>query len=710
MARGSSSSPKVATVSQVCETGCSSRLYRILNFREGQATKNLVSNSRRSNIHAIEHGNPGSRPDVLTIVDEKNSQNHTKVSFKRKYYFGCKSISCVKNDQVAIVHRGNEATKKVVARNFINGKYLCKDGAISQPYQFLDALQILYSNKELFLRLAQEQNSLSGKEQYQAGQKMLTRSSFESRWMNSQRSHATQCEAPYAGCHYPLHSHGTHNYNVPSGEHSYFQFSHAKRKLTHALGVKKKGHRLGTANKRTHKFPYSCQGIEAGGDEAEGLESVRRKSASGVHSAFAKVGKLSLDSKKREKMKIRAFMLCRGKNDASVHGCCGRNITQGSVSPSLQNIHTTHVEATKNLSEILNCRIEEQHNNEPPGDVVKTVKDELHCFSKNVEMNPPDNGYAYNGIPTGSEKFIKSGHELHSKGSRHMDVPSDQDSKDMDSPTQSSDVDSTSAGNGSDMDSPNVAEDPSSSPEVASSSSSSCQTVKDAMDITNMIDDHLNADSATGQVVREEVTNPPTVASQPVELPIQPVNDNSGDHHSADLPRCSSDLANNLITSIESDCDREILQALSLKWDELVMNCELPDQLMHPSPLEELKGFMHKLSGSAILFDYVMEVFMDTYQQLCRFPRHISIGKPNVQSYVLKRMMVDEVKEFIDLHHHQRHQPPRTLEQILEKDLARRRSWLNVQVDIDDTVTEVQEDVLQELILEIISGMDTTEV
>lgn len=145
-----------------------------------------------------------------------------------------------------------------------------------------------------------------------------------------------------AGCHCPLYSPSTQGYNVPSLKQSHFLFSHTKRKLRHALGVKKKD-----------------------SDETKGLESVGRKSASSIHSGF---------------------MLCRGQNDVSVHESCVRNIIKASVRPSLQNIENTHVEDKENLSEVLNCRIDEQKNDEPRGD---------------VEKCPPDISYACNGIPTG---------------------------------------------------------------------------------------------------------------------------------------------------------------------------------------------------------------------------------------------------------------------------------------------------------------------
>lgn len=112
----------------------------------------------------------------------------------------------MKNDQVAAV-QGNEAAKMVEDQNFINGNYLSKDGAASQPHQLVDTLHILYSNKELFLKLLQDPNSLlvkqiydsqisQAKEECEAGPNMLAGSAYDSRWINSPKSYATQCETP----------------------------------------------------------------------------------------------------------------------------------------------------------------------------------------------------------------------------------------------------------------------------------------------------------------------------------------------------------------------------------------------------------------------------------------------------------------------------------------------------------------------------------
>lgn len=224
-------------------------------------------------------------------------------------------------------------------------------------------------------------------------------------------------------------------------------------------------------------------------------------------------------------------------------------------------------------------------------------------------------------------------------------------------------------------------QDPSFSPEVASSSCSSCQSVDD-----------------------------PHAA----EFPVQAVHDKFEKHHVGDLIRSSSDPMNSLITSMdtpESDSIKEILQVISLKWNELVMKYEPPDQLTDPSTFEERKRLANQLcdSTNTVFFDYVKEVFTETYQNFIRSMYQCSVINSEIQAYVFKRIMVNEVKEVINLLHCQ-HQSAKTLNELIEKDLARRGSWLNVQVDAEDIAVEVEEDVLQELILEIISEMDIRSV
>lgn len=148
---------------------------------------------------------------------------------------------------------------------------------------------------------------------------------------------------------------------------------------------------------------------------------------------------------------------------------------------------------------------------------------------------------------------------------------------------------------------------------------------------------------------------------------------------------------------------REILHALNYKWDELTLKRSC-DQLLDPSTFVELKELTSQLSGGRILHDCVIEIFMQVYQN-CGFPPHVSTKNPNVQAYVVKKLLVKEITELVKLHFHPR-PSPLTLEQLAEKDLARRGSWLNIQVVAEDIAIEVEKDVLEKMVLEIASEMD----
>lgn len=159
------------------------------------------------------------------------------------------------------------------------------------------------------------------------------------------------------------------------------------------------------------------------------------------------------------------------------------------------------------------------------------------------------------------------------------------------------------------------------------------------------------------------------------------------------------DLINNLTSSKDIlDSVREILQAFSLK-------CESSDQMLDQSTFDELNGLLTgQLSSNKILLDCVIETFMEICQ-IHGFPPQFSSKCPDVQTYVVKKVMAKEIAELINLQFLP-HPSPVTLEQLVEKDLAKRGSWLNVQLDIQDIVIEVEEDVLEKLVLEIVFEMD----
>lgn len=168
------------------------------------------------------------------------------------------------------------------------------------------------------------------------------------------------------------------------------------------------------------------------------------------------------------------------------------------------------------------------------------------------------------------------------------------------------------------------------------------------------------------------------------------------ENHFEDLLRLSFDPMNDLVSSKDDIIDyvREILHALNLTLKRS------SDQLLDPTTFVELKEKPSQLSGGTILHDCVIECFMQVYQN-SGFPLHVG----NVQAYVLKKLVVKEITELVNLHFHS-HPSTLTLEQLVEMDLARRGSWLNIQVDAEDIAVELETHVLEKLVLEIASEMN----
>ncbi|KAJ1406005.1 hypothetical protein SESBI_25457 [Sesbania bispinosa] len=86
-------------------------------------------------------------------------------------------------------------------------------------------------------------------------------------------------------------------------------------------------------------------------------------------------------------------------------------------------------------------------------------------------------------------------------------------------------------------------------------------------------------------------------------------------------------------------------------------------------------------------------------------PELLFLTSSNVQACVVKNVLAKEIAELVNLHFLPRLSPI-TLQQLVEKDLAKRGSWLNIQVDTEDIAIEVEKDILEKLVLEIASEMD----
>ncbi|CAJ1937419.1 unnamed protein product [Sphenostylis stenocarpa] len=659
----------------------------------------------------------------------------------------------MENDRVADWQ--NEVTKMIVDQRFVNTHYQGKDGAGCQPNQFLDALQILYSNKELFVKLLQDPNSLLVKQIQDLQSSQVKEPCQQARQKTMpQNSNATQRVKPLnsfdrsdlrSSCKHqssnkivvlkpgtvnvekfvetsfvsPPHSPNSFSSNAQKTRLSHFPFSCIKRKLKHVMGVRRQEKQWRTADKMPSKLPSGPKHLGDG-------KKVKQMEISERNSPINALSKDSyLDLKKRDKI-----IMLKGREAASFGESCTKNTYNTSVGPCEENILKMHIESGKNPSQMLNeeynrC-INSLQRSVPLPDLFSLTR--LHRYCDHCSITEGMRDYSYkSGLPKEGEKgsynFLEPeikdppvaivnmhtdklqlsgeednslrnsvpGHKLHA----HYDIR--RDCRYMDSPTQNIDINNITRGSGSLLDLHAEIQTLPFSPDV--SSSRSCQRTEDIADMGNKVE-HPNTESVVEQFIKDDVTNLPITTIQPDESPVQVMHNKIEENYLEDLLRLSLDPLNDSTSAKDIiHYVREILHAFILKCDELnpKRSC---DQLLDPSIFVEQKETTSQLSGGTIFHDCVIETFMQVYQY-CGFPLHV----PNVQAYVVKKLVVKEITGLVNLHFHP-HPSPLTLEQLVEKDLARRGSWLNIQVDAEDIATEVEKDVLEKLVLEIASEMD----
>jgi hypothetical protein len=191
----------------------------------------------------------------------------------------------------------NEATKMIVNQRFFNKNSQGKDGgADSRPDQFLDAVQILYSNKELFTKLLQDPNSLVvkhihglQKSQVKAKQNGMNRLNKDQNSSNFDRCNLSKnCESRSSKRIVVLKP-GTNNAkkcadnrDAQNMKPSHFAFGGIKRKLRYVMRVRKKGQPWMATDSAPSKFRCCSQNLEDG-KNVEKLDTAVRSSLNNVH-------------------------------------------------------------------------------------------------------------------------------------------------------------------------------------------------------------------------------------------------------------------------------------------------------------------------------------------------------------------------------------------------------------------------------------------
>lgn len=149
-----------------------------------------------------------------------------------------------------------------------------------------------------------------------------------------------------------------------------------------------------------------------------------------------------------------------------------------------------------------------------------------------------------------------------------------------------------------------------------------------------------------------------------------------------------------------SDYIKAVLQASGLNWEELFINSLTSDQLLDSNLLAEFEFHPNNLChDQTLLFDCVNEVL----REVCGCSPWVAFAKPLARPIPDMRNTIQDV-----LHGVYWYLLPipllQTLDQIVRKDMAKTRSWLDLRVDTETIGIEIGEAIFKDLIEDIIIG------
>ncbi|KAK6158204.1 hypothetical protein DH2020_005518 [Rehmannia glutinosa] len=145
-----------------------------------------------------------------------------------------------------------------------------------------------------------------------------------------------------------------------------------------------------------------------------------------------------------------------------------------------------------------------------------------------------------------------------------------------------------------------------------------------------------------------------------------------------------------------------VLQASCLNWDQLSRIKFPPEELLDASLFDEVEFLLIDCYfDPKLLFDRINEVLLEIYRFHFCSPPWPAFAKPKIGSMPLAELVLDEIMTEADFYLLPRTEK-RTLDQLVSKDVADCRSWLDVRLDTERIVTEISEDFVEESILDIL--------
>lgn len=195
----------------------------------------------------------------------------------------------------------------------------------------------------------------------------------------------------------------------------------------------------------------------------------------------------------------------------------------------------------------------------------------------------------------------------------------------------------------------------------------------------------------------EDDVSPTKSISQPVRLPVQPIQIQFEEHESSAANQFNGGKTCLEENEVMFEYVKAVLQASGLNWDEFCVKYHTSDQLLDPSLFHEGEFFPNQLCyNQKLLFDCIDEVLQEVCRHHCSFLSWVSFIKPSVKPAPNMKDAIYEVWEGI--YWHLLPLPlPHTLDQIVRKDMSRMGTWMDLRFDADAIGVEMGEAILEDL-------------
>nr|XP_004300797.2 PREDICTED: uncharacterized protein LOC101311098 isoform X1 [Fragaria vesca subsp. vesca] len=724
-----------------------SKLVGPLPKKKGKASKTSLSQSLplQGLKSEAKNGKPSHSVSVEKSLNKLNAAALAEeVHGKKRRGCGCKST----NYEIPQVQK--KAAEAIINQKFIDEKYIRADGVNYQSRQLSDALEILNSNKELFIKLLQDPNSLLAKRIEDLRESQAVKHQIKS--PSDDDSHFSdrivvlkpgpnnmQSAEDNVNCSSLQSSYSLRN-NRQSEMPANFSFSQIKKKLRHAIGVSRKEQYSKPMDNTLHKSPFEGSKEECKG---KGVEIIRRNSPGGGMILSP------LDIKKRDNISW-------GRECGS-HIQCETASTSGSDLGN-SNISVGHHPRRKESESSLEARLLELLNN--------GNKDRSHEKQDQKTLERVISFPEYDFLPTRSpvglspysnhqllyenkwrlqkEKISCSSptenkHTLHQGETNSLEVPSESESACRTGTMKTVHRGETNSSEGlrtSDCIEKSITMDTNDT--IYQRETDPAETVSElnckdkALDWSTDKANMFEEDEYFKTSIQEQPsTSSPDVFQSPPRIErvedsasiedkgehpspvsvlehffVDAISEPAEEHHSAPLMRSPADpdTSSSSLNEHEliSKYIQAVLQAASLDWDEISMMCDSTDQLLDPFLFDTVKLQANQLHCDCmLLFDCIDEVLVDVYRSDLRYFPWLSFIKPNVRQLPIEETVISKVMKYVEWHN-SLHPTPRTMQQVVEMDMARSGTWIDIRKDAEDVIFQMVEDVLEELIIETI--------